>query len=342
MIFKEGNTVKFIHTGDIGEVVDILDSETVLVLLDGDEIPADVDNIVIWKNDAIHAPFGGKKKAAKAPTPKKSNKPRILQRPKNEGVMIAFEPIFTTEGDISRFDVFLVNDTNYKVIYTFKMKVLDYFSPEKNDLIDPITAKKIGELSQYDLSDNPTVYFSLWQITTAGTGTQLDKSLKIKPKQFLKKVKNHSFTTIPCYTYELTKEFIDGKEEEDLKSYTKRNIKKEEEEKFYNYVKVHKVNKIEDKAEFAKEIDLHIEKLTADYKTMLPKEMLQLQMQIFDEYLDQAVRLGMSKVYVIHGLGKGSLRNAIQKRLVRNPYVRMYQNNHHPKYGFGATEVYLS
>ena len=63
MIFKEGNTVKFIHTGDIGEVVDILDSETVLVLLDGDEIPADVDNIVIWKNDAIHAHFGGKKKA---------------------------------------------------------------------------------------------------------------------------------------------------------------------------------------------------------------------------------------------------------------------------------------
>jgi hypothetical protein len=57
MKYKNGDTVKFIHTGDIGEVVAILDSETVMVLLDGDEIPADIENIVIWKVEAEISPF---------------------------------------------------------------------------------------------------------------------------------------------------------------------------------------------------------------------------------------------------------------------------------------------
>jgi dsDNA-specific endonuclease/ATPase MutS2 len=74
---------------------------------------------------------------------------------------------------------------------------------------------------------------------------------------------------------------------------------------------------------------------------MTPAQILQLQLQVFEEYLNNAIRLGIPKVYIIHGLGKGRLRNDIQKRLSRNPYVRMFQNQHHHKYGFGATEVFL-
>ncbi|MFT5833427.1 MAG: hypothetical protein ACI97N_001054 [Cognaticolwellia sp.] len=340
MIFKEGNTVKFIHTGDIGEIVEVLDSETVMVLLDGDEIPADIENIVIWKNETVHAPLQSNKQMIDKKKPL-DIKPKKLQSPKNEGLMVAYEPIFDNEGNINRFDIFLVNDTSYKVIYNFKIKILEYFTPEKNELIDPFMAKKIGQLSQYDLSDNPSMMFSLWQISTEGTGDKIDKTIKIKPKQFFKKVKNHSFTTIPCYTYEVLKKFND-KKEEDLKTYTKRNIKDEKEEEFYNYVRVHKVSEIEDRAEFPEEIDLHIERLTTNHKAMIPAEMLHLQIQVFEEYLDQAIRLGLPKVYIIHGMGKGRLRKDIQKKLSQNAYVRMYTNEHHPKYGFGATEVYLN
>ena len=337
MKFKEGNTVKFIHTGDIGEIVAILDKETVMVLLDGDEIPADIENIVIWTAEAEFSPAQIKK-----PTGLKviETKMKKLQKPKNEGVMLAFEPIFDDEGDISRFDIYVVNDTLYKVIYTFKIKVLEYFTPEQNELVEPIAAKKIGELSHYDLSDNPSVFVDISQITTEGMGEKFEKTIKIKPKQFFSKVKNHSFTTVPCYTFELLKQFKE-KEEEDLKTYTKRNIEHEKEDKFYNYVRVHKVSQIEDRAEFSEEIDLHIEMLTASYGKMSPAEMLHLQIQVFEEYLDQAIRLGLPKVYIIHGLGKGRLRKDIQKKLSQNPYVRMYTNEHHPKYGFGATEVYL-
>jgi hypothetical protein len=337
MKFKEGDTVKFIHTGDFGEVLEILDRETVMVLLDGDEIPTDIENIVIWKAEAEAASFQAKKTVESKEI---GTKPKKIQKPKNEGLMVAFEPIFDNEGDISRFDIYLVNDTFYKVIYTFKIKVLEYFTPEKNELVDPITAKKIGELSHYDLSDNPSIFLDLSQITTEGIGEKFEKIIKIKPKQFFGKVKNHSFTTIPCYTFEILKQFKE-REEEDLKTYTKRNIKTEKEEKFYNYVRVHKVNQIEDRAEFPEEIDLHVQMLTTNFQKMSPAEMLHLQVQVFEEYIDQAIRLGLPKIYIIHGLGKGRLRKEIHKILSQNAYVRMFTNEHHPRYGFGATEVYL-
>lgn len=337
MKFKEGDTVRFIHTGDIGEIVAILDKETVMVLLDGDEIPADIENIAIWKNEAEFSAFQIKKAVEPKVIEAKAKK---LQSPKNEGVMLAFEPIFDNEGDISRFDIYLVNDTPYKVVYTFKIKVLEYFTPEKNELVDIISAKKVEELSHYDLSDNPSIFVEVSQITTEGMGEKFEKIIKIKPKQFFNKVKNHSFTTVPCYTFEVLKQFKE-KEEEDLKTYTEKNIKVKKEEKFYNYVRVHKVSKIQDRAEFPEEIDLHAEMLTANYGKMSPAEILHLQLQVFEEYLDQAIRLGIPKIYIIHGLGKGRLRNDIHKQLSQNPYVRMYANEHHPKYGFGATEVYL-
>ncbi len=338
MIFKPGNTVKFIHTGDIGEVVEILDSETVMVWLDDDEIPTDVENIVIWKNDAPFAPF---KQVAKPKAAPIVIQPKKIKQPKKAGLFVAFEPNFDNEGNISRFDIFIANDSPYKFIYTYKIKILNNFSPEKNEMIEPFMAKKVGELSHYDLSDNPTVFFDLWQITTEGTDQKVEKAIKIKPKQFFSKTKNISFTTVPVYAYELATKLKEKTKEEDLKTYTKRNLTEAKTEEFYDYVKVHKIAKIEDRAHFQDEIDLHIEMLTSNHKSLRPAEMLQLQIQVFEEYLDQAIRLGVPKVHIIHGLGKGRLRSEIKRKLDRNPYVRMHANLHHPKYGFGATEVYL-
>ncbi|RME96879.1 MAG: hypothetical protein D6772_11235, partial [Bacteroidetes bacterium] len=58
-------------------------------------------------------------------------------------------------------------------------------------------------------------------------------------------------------------------------------------------------------------------------------------------YLDQAIRLGAERVFVIHGVGEGKLRDAIAERLRQNPQVVDFKNEYHPRYGFGATEVIL-
>ena len=64
--------------------------------------------------------------------------------------------------------------------------------------------------------------------------------------------------------------------------------------------------------------------------------MLQLQ-----KFLDRAIRLGVPRIFVIHGLGEGKLREAIAARLKEHPDVVKFKNEFHHKYGYGATEVYL-
>ncbi|MBI1192227.1 MAG: hypothetical protein GC205_03485 [Bacteroidetes bacterium] len=89
------------------------------------------------------------------------------------------------------------------------------------------------------------------------------------------------------------------------------------------------------------ELDLHIEKLVEHPEKLHPAEMLAVQLARATQYLDRAAWSGMHKVYLIHGLGTGRLREELHDMLRRHPRVKGFQNSHFPRYGFGATEVVL-
>ena len=58
-----------------------------------------------------------------------------------------------------------------------------------------------------------------------------------------------------------------------------------------------------------------------------------------DKYLDDAYLAHLPQVYIIHGKGTGTLRNAIQTHLKKCPYVKSYRNGEHGEGGAGATVV---
>ena len=58
-----------------------------------------------------------------------------------------------------------------------------------------------------------------------------------------------------------------------------------------------------------------------------------------DKYLDDAYLAHLPQVYIIHGKGTGTLRNAIQNHLKKCPYVKSYRNGEHGEGGAGATVV---
>ncbi len=99
------------------------------------------------------------------------------------------------------------------------------------------------------------------------------------------------------------------RKEETLSDYTKRlSEEKKEEEAVQNYYRVYD---IKDKANFSSELDLHIEKLTNDPDGMSNSEKLNLQVQTFERYVEDAVEVGFERVFIIHGLGKGRLRDIV-------------------------------
>ncbi|MHB1041588.1 MAG: endonuclease MutS2 [Eubacteriales bacterium] len=64
--------------------------------------------------------------------------------------------------------------------------------------------------------------------------------------------------------------------------------------------------------------------------------------QEVEKYLDDACLAGLSRVYLIHGKGTGSLRTAVQKLLTGNSRIKSFRPGEHGEGGMGVTVVELS
>ena len=87
------------------------------------------------------------------------------------------------------------------------------------------------------------------------------------------------------------------------------------------------------------EIDLYIEKILNDYKGLSNAEILDIQMRTLQRQIDVAISARQQILMVIHGLGKGVLKEEVHKLLKTIPEVASFNNDWQARYGFGATEV---
>ena len=88
------------------------------------------------------------------------------------------------------------------------------------------------------------------------------------------------------------------------------------------------------------EVDLHIEAIRSDYKTLKEDEMIRTQISYFRQCLDSAIAKGLSRIVFIHGVGAGTLKMEIRK-IMEEYHELKFQDASILKYGVGATEVLL-
>lgn len=82
-------------------------------------------------------------------------------------------------------------------------------------------------------------------------------------------------------------------------------------------------------------IDLHIEKLISNHKSLDNSQIISIQLNKFQSFLQQAIQQNRKEVTVIHGIGKGKLKTEIHQRLKGMSQVKeFYTINDH-----GATKV---
>lgn len=62
---------------------------------------------------------------------------------------------------------------------------------------------------------------------------------------------------------------------------------------------------------------------------------------VLEKYLDDAYLLGVSPVYIIHGKGKGILRDEVKKMLDKVPYIKSFRPGGAREGGIGVTVAYL-
>jgi DNA-nicking Smr family endonuclease len=243
------------------------------------------------------------------------------------------------DGTVSRFKVWLLNDTAHEFLvefdlYTDKRDVLII-----DDKLAACTALEMGDFLTDELNDSPEMFLRVRRITTAGLDQPLERAQKIRPKQFFNSLLTAPILNVLTYQFVLLDSFEKKVEEkvEDLRSFAKQQPKKPQRSDAHS--RPYKAFDPEALASFEPEIDLHIEKLLNGHARLDKGEILRIQLQHCQRFLDKAQRLGAPRVFLIHGLGEGKLKDAIAAMLKENPYVAKFKNEYHHKYGYGATEV---
>ena len=88
------------------------------------------------------------------------------------------------------------------------------------------------------------------------------------------------------------------------------------------------------------EFDLHIEKLTKNFRGMSNYDILTLQSETAKRHIEFAIRNRIPKIVFIHGVGEGILKSELDFLLGRYDTIS-FQDGNYQKYGVGATEVYI-
>lgn len=92
---------------------------------------------------------------------------------------------------------------------------------------------------------------------------------------------------------------------------------------------------------FGEEIDLHVDSTQFKGGKKDNKYAIEFQLEALESALDNAIMKGKVELRIIHGLGKGKLKEEVHRILSRHPSVKYFENTYHARYGMGSTIVHF-
>lgn len=333
-----GDIIWLKHTGEAAEIIAILGMGMVKVKILESQI-----EIPVFEEDLSSVSIQIERQSEQAPTAS-SGPASILQfkmDPSQCGCFIAFIPLFDKSQEMKGLQAFLINNTLLPFHYQWQVS-LDNNTPKTNGFLN---SGAVIQLDQYPidaLNDGPRFKFSFNYQATDGAQLFQEKEWKPKASTLFKRLDFAPLLDKQAYIVRLFEELeAKGDSPEDLNEYAKTAAKSRQSFASQPDEKpVHQPD-VQTYAEFPDEIDLHIELLHKNAQKLSDGEKLHLQLRTFESYLNKAIQMGLPRIFVIHGIGKGRLKSEITQRLQYHPFVKEFRNEYHPKYGYGATEIFL-
>jgi len=336
--YQPGDDIIILHTQEEGKVVEVINNKMLLVEVRGVKFPAYIDQV----DFPYFSRFTNKKKTAPGKPAKtyidnipKEKKPS--QPVKEEGVWLSFVPKFTMDefGDdvVELFKLYLINQN--KTGYNFHY-AQGFFGENEFELKGEILMRNdfyLHDIAFSDFNDNPFFNFEFSLITPYKTKAgYFETSIKLKPKQLFQRIEEMKQKNEPSITFKLFDVYPD-KIMEDTVELTPNIIQKN---------KIYTAERIREHLEPARSVvDLHIEKLSDDWKHLSNFEILTIQLREFEKWYDLAIAHRLPGMIVVHGVGTGKLRDEIQDILKTKREVKTSVNQYHPNFGYGATEIYF-
>lgn len=341
MKFEVGDKVVVRLTNEDGLVTEILSDKMVMVEVRGVKFPAYTDQLDFpyFKMFSKQKLVPEKKAPAKVfvdQVPKE--KPRDLPKKAPNGVWLTFMPQYETDdfGDevVSLLKIYLHNQNAEAYGFHYQLR---YFGNTDFELKNQVMAYQdfyLHDIPFANLNDSPQwhVDFNLLQ-PDRKRAPHYETLVKLKPKQVFEKIQDLQKKADPFFSYQLFKDYPEAVEEEtvELGRLAAAGFK------------IYPASQARQHLPPARTVvDLHIEKLTDNWKNMSNAEILQLQVDEFEKYYELALAHHQPMLTIIHGVGSGRLRDEVHDILRHRKPVKSFVNQYDPRYGYGATEIYFN
>ncbi|MEO5783734.1 MAG: Smr/MutS family protein [Ginsengibacter sp.] len=337
MKYQVGDTVLVLHSQEEGEVVEIINDKMVTIEVGGVRFPVYMDQIDFpyFKRFSQKKLFE-KKKDKKYIDDIKKEKPSSQYKVSN-GVWLAFLPVFDKDvfddDVVESFKLYLINQTEHLLNFDYGITFGGSQGFELKNQIFSFTDFYLHDVPFEQMNDAPKFSFEFSLITPNKKKAEyFEASLKLKAKQLFQKIEEIKLKNEPTFSYKLFETYPDRVYEEK-----------------YDFAKLsgagyrmYDASKATQNLEPARSVvDLHIEKLSDDWKHLSNFEILTLQLKAFEKYYYLATAHCQPNLIVIHGLGSGKLKDEIHEILKTKKEVKTFVNQFHPNFGFGATEIYF-
>jgi len=358
MKFKPGDRVRFLNTTGGGTVVKVINEFMVSVSIeDGFEIPTLTNELVAIEPAGASGDLFLNKNERRDELPVKVEPEpelaepdrisRIVQRGNASeaptGIYLAWAPQDQQRLLSGTIDVYLVNNTSSDILYSFFLKNsegnfsgIDYGSvpPGSKLVLESIVRDDIGMWS------NGVVQVIFFADENEKVLMPVSATFRIKGSVFYQEGSYHETRFLAnqkaiVYTVcELNR--VPSTYEQVLNEKENREPLPAAAERFRPETAIDQHRTATGEAE----VDLHISVLRQEYSNLSPHEILTIQMGYFERMLGSAIAFKFTRVVFIHGIGNGTLKQAIIKRLAEYEDIE-FRSASFAKYGNGAIELII-
>ena len=341
MKYQIGDKVLLLHSKEEATIIDFLDNQMVSVEVEGVHFPVFIDQI----DFPYYYRF--------SPSQKKSTpeKPKIVKRSlddlrveKNktdqpasaENLSFVLLPVLADTEDewqVESFKLYLHNGLSHSVQFDYRVSVLGNVDWQFAGKVERGHNFYLHDFLMEGFNDNPIFLFEFSLVEKMkGKVDQFSHTIRIKPKQLfaqLQKLKeskeaSFSFRIVDEYPDQNMFQILDTSEIGFKANNSIDSLKSSLFEKSFYHV-----------------IDLHIEELVANWKGLSNFEILSIQLNAFERQIELAIQHHQPTLTVIHGVGKGKLKEEIHQWLNGKPFIRSYSDQFDPFYGNGATTIHF-
>ena len=343
-MIKIGDKVKFLNDVGGGVVTRFLNKNMVMVEnYDGFEIPYPILQLLNTSDPELNI---GSEKIERAPVQQQittavrveENKGVIIKGKDSPDFYFCIVPTDSTNPIGGEIELFLVNDSNFTVLYHYSHYKNGVNKTVKHGTVQPNSRIEMESLLQNDLTELPEFGFQIiyFQKEENDWHEPIVKRFKVNPVKFYKETSFHSnpFFRKNALVLQISKSIltteIDKLTEDDFKKLVQEKEEKPAPEK-----------PVQKRTEDIVEIDLHINELLDNSAGLSNSEILEIQKEKVESEMKLAIQTGVKKIVFIHGVGQGVLKQEVIN-LLKTKFKKYYfQDASFKEYGYGATMVIL-